>query len=114
MAAFGPNEWLVDELYQQYLRDKSSVDRAWWEFFADYTPGDPLTRKDAAPVDGGARTNGSAGSSPEQAAPEHPAPQQPAPSQKPAPQQAAPQQSAPPQKPAPAPRPQPLAETPPA
>jgi 2-oxoglutarate dehydrogenase E1 component len=21
MAAFGPNEWLVDELHQQYLKD---------------------------------------------------------------------------------------------
>ncbi|WP_347350232.1 multifunctional oxoglutarate decarboxylase/oxoglutarate dehydrogenase thiamine pyrophosphate-binding subunit/dihydrolipoyllysine-residue succinyltransferase subunit [Intrasporangium sp.] len=36
MAAFGPNEWLVDELYQQYLSDKNSVDRAWWSFFEDY------------------------------------------------------------------------------
>ena len=36
MADFGPNEWLVDELYQQYLQDKDSVDQAWWEFFADY------------------------------------------------------------------------------
>ena len=39
MAAFGPNEWLVDELYQRYQEDKNSVDRAWWQFFADYTPG---------------------------------------------------------------------------
>ncbi|MDN5798113.1 MAG: hypothetical protein L0H79_20530, partial [Intrasporangium sp.] len=38
MAAFGPNEWLVDELYQQYLSDKNSVDRAWWSFFEDYQP----------------------------------------------------------------------------
>ncbi len=38
MGAFGPNEWLVDELYEQYLRDKNSVDRAWWEFFEDYKP----------------------------------------------------------------------------
>ncbi|WP_317182634.1 2-oxoglutarate dehydrogenase E1 subunit family protein, partial [Intrasporangium sp.] len=38
MAFFGPNEWLVDELYQQYLTDKDSVDRAWWAFFDDYTP----------------------------------------------------------------------------
>ncbi|HET7798896.1 MAG TPA: 2-oxo acid dehydrogenase subunit E2, partial [Humibacillus xanthopallidus] len=36
IAAFGPNEWLVDELYQRYLTDKHSVDRAWWEFFEDY------------------------------------------------------------------------------
>ncbi|WP_105975861.1 multifunctional oxoglutarate decarboxylase/oxoglutarate dehydrogenase thiamine pyrophosphate-binding subunit/dihydrolipoyllysine-residue succinyltransferase subunit [Streptomyces geranii] len=38
-AAFGPNEWLVDEIYQQYLQDPNSVDRAWWDFFADYKPG---------------------------------------------------------------------------
>jgi multifunctional 2-oxoglutarate metabolism enzyme len=37
--AFGPNEWLVDEIYQQYLHDPNSVDRAWWDFFADYKPG---------------------------------------------------------------------------
>ncbi|GAA5027630.1 multifunctional oxoglutarate decarboxylase/oxoglutarate dehydrogenase thiamine pyrophosphate-binding subunit/dihydrolipoyllysine-residue succinyltransferase subunit [Terrabacter aeriphilus] len=40
IAAFGPNEWLVDELYQQYLTDKSSVDKAWWGFFEDYRPGE--------------------------------------------------------------------------
>ena len=36
LAGFGPNEWLVDELYQQYLTDKNSVDSAWWDFFDDY------------------------------------------------------------------------------
>ncbi len=35
---FGPNEWLVDELYQRYLADPGSVDMAWWNFFADYSP----------------------------------------------------------------------------
>jgi 2-oxoglutarate decarboxylase len=45
LADFGPNEWLVDELYQQYLRDKNSVDQAWWEFFADYRPSDGDTSK---------------------------------------------------------------------
>jgi multifunctional 2-oxoglutarate metabolism enzyme len=42
---FGPNEWLVDELYQRYLADPSSVDMAWWNFFADYQPpaGSPVT-----------------------------------------------------------------------
>ncbi len=39
LAAFGPNEWLVDELYEQYQRDKNLVDKAWWDFFEDYTPG---------------------------------------------------------------------------
>src|SRR5580693_1419168 len=37
-ADFGPNQWLVDELYQRYQADPSSVDRAWWNFFADYHP----------------------------------------------------------------------------
>jgi len=41
IASFGPNEWLVDELYEQWLHDKDSVDRAWWEFFEDYKPGHP-------------------------------------------------------------------------
>jgi len=39
-TGFGANEWLVDELYQAYLADKSSVDEAWWDFFADYKPSD--------------------------------------------------------------------------
>ena len=28
-ADFGANEWLVEELYQRYLADPGSVDRAW-------------------------------------------------------------------------------------
>ena len=39
-SPFGANDWLVDELYQQYLEDKRQVDPAWWEFFADYSPTD--------------------------------------------------------------------------
>ncbi|MCB4207197.1 multifunctional oxoglutarate decarboxylase/oxoglutarate dehydrogenase thiamine pyrophosphate-binding subunit/dihydrolipoyllysine-residue succinyltransferase subunit [Arthrobacter sp. UM1] len=30
---FGGNEWLVDELYEQYLKDKNSVDKKWWSIF---------------------------------------------------------------------------------
>ncbi len=52
LAAFGPNEWLVDELYEQYKKDKSSVDEAWWDFFADYDP--------ANAAGNGPQTNGSA------------------------------------------------------
>ncbi|WKX72548.1 multifunctional oxoglutarate decarboxylase/oxoglutarate dehydrogenase thiamine pyrophosphate-binding subunit/dihydrolipoyllysine-residue succinyltransferase subunit [Streptomyces sp. XD-27] len=47
--AFGPNEWLVDEIYQQYLQDPNSVDRAWWDFFADYKPGQDTSSAVAAP-----------------------------------------------------------------
>jgi 2-oxoglutarate dehydrogenase E1 component len=32
----GPNEWLVDEMYEQYRADPSSVSASWQEFFADY------------------------------------------------------------------------------
>ena len=37
-GSFGPNEWLVAEMYDRYLVDPSSVDKAWWDFFADYSP----------------------------------------------------------------------------
>ena len=33
LDAFGANEWLVDEMYEQYQRDPNSVDKAWWDFF---------------------------------------------------------------------------------
>src|SRR2546430_12027876 len=51
-ADFGPNEWLVDELYQRYLADPGSVDMAWWSFFADYSPpaGAAGPATDAAPA----------------------------------------------------------------
>ncbi|GAB3858902.1 multifunctional oxoglutarate decarboxylase/oxoglutarate dehydrogenase thiamine pyrophosphate-binding subunit/dihydrolipoyllysine-residue succinyltransferase subunit [Micromonospora andamanensis] len=39
LAGFGPNEWIVEEMYQRYLADPSSVDPAWHDFFADYRPG---------------------------------------------------------------------------
>ncbi len=53
LADFGPNEWLVYEIYQQYLQDPGSVDPAWEEFFADYRPADgggpPATSAVSAP-----------------------------------------------------------------
>ncbi|WP_414720817.1 2-oxoglutarate dehydrogenase E1 subunit family protein, partial [Streptomyces sp.] len=52
-GGFGPNEWLVDEIYQQYLQDPNSVDRAWWDFFADYKP-DGSTAPAAPAGQGGA------------------------------------------------------------
>src|SRR3954462_4633528 len=33
---FGPNAWLVDELYEQYRSDPNSVSASWQDFFADY------------------------------------------------------------------------------
>ena len=35
-ASFGPNAWLVDDMYEQYRQDPTSVSESWREFFADY------------------------------------------------------------------------------
>ncbi|MCW2496896.1 hypothetical protein, partial [Jatrophihabitans sp.] len=38
---FGANEWLVEDMYERYLADPSSVDAAWHDFFADFRGGTP-------------------------------------------------------------------------
>ncbi|MHA3948111.1 multifunctional oxoglutarate decarboxylase/oxoglutarate dehydrogenase thiamine pyrophosphate-binding subunit/dihydrolipoyllysine-residue succinyltransferase subunit [Cellulomonas bogoriensis] len=58
VAQFGANQWLVDELYEQYLTDKHAVDPAWWEFFEDYRP------ESGAPTNGSGRTERPAGGAP--------------------------------------------------
>lgn len=106
VAGFGTNEWLVEEMYQQYLADPSSVDQAWHEFFADYRPGSPVAASDdreapstssdgaAAPATSYASPSPSqevtapAASAAQQAAPQPAAPQPTAPAQD-APQQPA-------------------------
>ncbi|MGA2528189.1 MAG: multifunctional oxoglutarate decarboxylase/oxoglutarate dehydrogenase thiamine pyrophosphate-binding subunit/dihydrolipoyllysine-residue succinyltransferase subunit [Acidimicrobiales bacterium] len=35
-GAFGTNAWLVEEMYESYLADASSVSESWRDFFADY------------------------------------------------------------------------------
>jgi multifunctional 2-oxoglutarate metabolism enzyme len=35
-TTLGPNAWLVDEMYEQYLDDPASVSESWRDFFADY------------------------------------------------------------------------------
>ena len=37
-GSFGANEWLVDEMYEQYLRDPNSIPEEWKAFFAGYKP----------------------------------------------------------------------------
>ena len=37
-GAFGPNAWLVDDMYEEYRSDPTSVSESWREFFADYNP----------------------------------------------------------------------------
>nr|WP_283251165.1 multifunctional oxoglutarate decarboxylase/oxoglutarate dehydrogenase thiamine pyrophosphate-binding subunit/dihydrolipoyllysine-residue succinyltransferase subunit [Rhabdothermincola salaria] len=47
MQIAGPNAWLVDEMYEQYLDNPTSVSESWQDFFADYRPSGPAGR--AAP-----------------------------------------------------------------
>src|ERR1700752_1682273 len=67
---FGPNEWLVDEMYQRYLADPSSGAMEWWSFFADYQPppGSP-----AQPVPAAGQAAGTAPAPPPAPAPAAPA-----------------------------------------
>ncbi len=46
---FGPNEWLVEEMYEQFLADPSAVDSSWHDFFADYRPASQGDRNGKAP-----------------------------------------------------------------
>jgi 2-oxoglutarate dehydrogenase E1 component len=53
--AFGPNTWLVEQMYHRYLTDPAAVSPAWREFFAGYrsahaavTP--PPQRETATPI----------------------------------------------------------------
>ncbi|WP_033212073.1 multifunctional oxoglutarate decarboxylase/oxoglutarate dehydrogenase thiamine pyrophosphate-binding subunit/dihydrolipoyllysine-residue succinyltransferase subunit [Kitasatospora phosalacinea] len=109
-TGFGPNEWLVDEIYQQYLQDPASVDRAWWDFFADYKPGTEVTPVTQAATPVGAQPApvaapaAAAPAAPAAPAPVAPAPAQPtaapaplpaAPAAPPAPKAAAPAAAAP-------------------
>ncbi|MFE9408211.1 multifunctional oxoglutarate decarboxylase/oxoglutarate dehydrogenase thiamine pyrophosphate-binding subunit/dihydrolipoyllysine-residue succinyltransferase subunit [Streptomyces sp. NPDC006704] len=99
-AGFGANEWLVDEIYQQYLQDPNSVDRAWWDFFADYKPGATGTADN--PVQGAPTAPAPAAPAPAAPAPAAPATPaaapakaQAAPAAVPAPAQAKPAEAAP-------------------
>ncbi|MGH3738735.1 MAG: 2-oxoglutarate dehydrogenase E1 subunit family protein, partial [Micromonosporaceae bacterium] len=47
LAEFGPNEWIVEDMYQRYLTDPATVDPAWHDFFADYRPSGADGRTDS-------------------------------------------------------------------
>jgi 2-oxoglutarate decarboxylase len=49
-ASFGPNAWLVDEMYEQYRQDPASVSESWREFFENYRPGGANLARPATPV----------------------------------------------------------------
>ncbi len=60
LAGFGPNEWIVEDMYQKYLADPNSVDPAWHDFFADYKPVNQDSTKDQPAGSNGSAPAGSA------------------------------------------------------
>lgn len=38
---FGANEWLVDEMYELFIKDKNLVDQSWWPTLENYHQVDP-------------------------------------------------------------------------
>ena len=73
-ASFGPNQWLVDELYEQYLVDKNAVDEAWWTFFDGYRSrgGQPGGGNGSAPTQPAPVTRSTPAPAPAPAAPSAP------------------------------------------
>ncbi|MFL6155605.1 MAG: 2-oxo acid dehydrogenase subunit E2, partial [Marmoricola sp.] len=70
LTSFGANEWLVDEMYEQYQKDPNSVDPAWWDFFASYKNGDGAPApKPAAAAPAAAPAPAAPPAAPAQAAP---------------------------------------------
>ena len=61
---FGPNEWLVEEMYQRFQEDPSAVDPAWHEFFADYGKDGEKASSSSAGTEEPADTSAGNGSAP--------------------------------------------------
>ncbi len=65
-SQFGQNQWLVDEMYQRFQDDPSSVDASWHEFLTDYKPEAPAANGQipvtaaATTTTNGSATNGAA------------------------------------------------------
>ena len=53
---FGANEWLVDEMYERYLSDPTSLEPSWIEFFKTYNPNSSgSSSSTSAPIAGAPR-----------------------------------------------------------
>ncbi|OYD71482.1 multifunctional oxoglutarate decarboxylase/oxoglutarate dehydrogenase thiamine pyrophosphate-binding subunit/dihydrolipoyllysine-residue succinyltransferase subunit [Rhodococcus sp. OK302] len=98
-SQFGQNQWLVDEMYQRFQDDPSSVDPSWHEFLTDYSPESANPGSGTAGGGNGTATNGNAAApaatlappaAPKSAPPVPPAPPKAAAPAAPAPKAAAP------------------------
>ncbi|MGH3483829.1 MAG: 2-oxo acid dehydrogenase subunit E2, partial [Nocardioidaceae bacterium] len=57
LAAFGANEWLVEEMYERYRQDPDSVDKEWLAFFRDLGDRPPTESANATPTASAAATS---------------------------------------------------------
>ncbi|RPA65125.1 multifunctional oxoglutarate decarboxylase/oxoglutarate dehydrogenase thiamine pyrophosphate-binding subunit/dihydrolipoyllysine-residue succinyltransferase subunit [Gordonia oryzae] len=76
---FGQNEWLVEEMYQQYQKDPNSVDPSWHDLLKNYTPNGGDTGASGSSNRAGAHAasaNGAGGNG-SASAPAQPSPTQP-------------------------------------
>lgn len=75
-STFGQNQWLVDEMYQQFKKDPASVDKEWRELF----------ERDGAPASAAGKASADQPSKPSQASQSSPSnqPKQPAQNKQPA------------------------------
>ncbi len=64
ISDFGQNTWLVEEMYQQFKEDPSSVDPSWHELLKSYKPGDNGGAASAASTSTTPSSNGSAPAKP--------------------------------------------------
>ncbi|MFC9516623.1 multifunctional oxoglutarate decarboxylase/oxoglutarate dehydrogenase thiamine pyrophosphate-binding subunit/dihydrolipoyllysine-residue succinyltransferase subunit [Nocardiaceae bacterium NPDC056970] len=120
-SQFGQNQWLVDEMYQRFQDDPSSVDASWHEFLTDYSPDAANAAGNGEALNGAGdvatkAANGATAPAPAAAAPAAPAPAAPpaapaAPAPKPA-AAPAPKVAAAPAPKAAAPAPKPAAAAP--
>ena len=67
VSDFGQNTWLVEEMYQQFIKDPASVDPSWHEVLKNYKP-------ESADADAGAPTSSNGNAAPAPAQPKAPAP----------------------------------------
>jgi len=70
---FGANEWLVEELYEQFKIDRNSVDKEWWPVLEAYHPADGAAST-ASPAPAAPTAAAPAAAAPAAAAPAAPAP----------------------------------------
>ncbi|HVK36043.1 MAG TPA: hypothetical protein VM428_10325, partial [Microlunatus sp.] len=62
---FGANDWLLEEMYEQYVSDPGSVDPTWAEYFKTHQLGGATNRS----TGNGPTANGSTGPAAKPAAP---------------------------------------------